>query len=414
MIKALLIIKEFFLNMLLLSLVFVMIMLMYLNWTSGLDIDSMPEEFIAYDFVMSFRERVENSQNNQFEIKTQKLVIPYKVAIKNQENVYSALYDTTKCLNVFNNVFNNAFSNVSDSKSQVVVDKKSNIVEFLSVLNEEEFAYFEFFAPISAIINTDLDIYVEDMIVIIEGNDLALYIKSKNEFYKLIIKNTYASFAIIENLSKDYIFTTSNTGTINLISNISHSAYPLEISKNDIDIDKQQKIISTFLYNPAIVTNYQSALDEKVYVNEFSSITIAENIVEFESIDPRGNIIYEQVDLSKNQMIAFAMEIFNRIYTYAESSVVPHPTDFYYEDGQAVVVLSGKINGIDIDIDEPFGIFTFTSSGLSYCKINIINTNVTQEKISLIKTNLINSQKKLVLKYNLEGQVDWKEYLTKE
>ncbi|MFI3227638.1 MAG: hypothetical protein R3Y09_09530 [Clostridia bacterium] len=405
--KILRILKEFILNMMLVFLVLIMIVLMYLNWTKGLNVDSMPEDFFAYNQIMEF---IGERETGEYEIQSQKLVAPDKISIKSEREYYSAVYDQATSLAVYNNLF----LEVDDIENKQIFIEDSNLDEFLNALDLDTLAYIEFLSPLSAILNIESDIFVTDMVATQQGKNIELFIKSREQFFKLTMLDSSLLFGNYQSLSTEYDLVVTEEGVINLINDSSISVLQAEISEPNIDSDMELQIISTFLYNPAIVTNYETNYDEEIYVNEYSAITIANDYLEFESTDPRGNIFYQQYNLSATQMIDFSMDIFNDIYGYIGSNIVAHPSDIYYEDSQTIVVLSAKLGGINVNAGETFGIFTFSSSGLSYCKINMLFAQQEQTKLSLIKTSLLDTQNKIIISYDLEGKAGFKYYFDEE
>lgn len=400
-------IKEILLNMVLVLLVFVMIMLMYLNWTKGLNIESMPEDFLGYEYIMSFFER---ETGTEYEIQGQNFVTPSKIAIKSEGKLHTVVYNDTESIMVYNELFGELYG-VANNNIRI---ENSNITEFFDAIDSTEFAYIEFLCPLSAIINVQSEIFVGDMIVCQNEGNAQLFVKSNLDFYKITLVDTEANFVANETLSTDYTLEITSEGIINLVSDTSTSVYQANIQAPYIDVAVEQNIISVFLYNPAVVTNYETSFKEQIYVNEYSSISIFEDYIEFESNDPRGNIFNEKLDLSATQMIGFSIDIFNEIYSDINSSIVAHPSDFYYEDGQMVVIISGEFNGINVNLDEPFGIFVFSSSGLAYCKINLLAVDQADNRTSLVKTSILDLQNKLIISYDLEGNADWKYYFNKE
>lgn len=399
--------KEIFLNLVLVSLVFILLILMYLNWQQGLNIENIPDDFFAYEQIMKF---LEKEDFGDYEIQSQQFVTPNKISIKNNGKFYGVIYDQLACASAYDLLF----SDIDDIENEKIIIENSTLEEFLQATEQDEFAYIEFLSPLSAIINIESDIFVTDIIAIQKEQNIEFIIKSDNQFYKIIILDKALGFSVYETLSDDYEFLISDKGVVNLISEDSFSVNEADISTRYVDLSTKQQIISTFLYNPAVVTSYETSYDEQIYVNEYSTISIANSYIEFESTDPRGNIFNEQYDSSATQMIDFAMDIFNDIYGYLDSSILAHPSDFYYEDGQAVVVLSGELDGFDVNLGEPFGIFVFSTSGLSYCKINVVIAELAQTKISLVKSTLLETENKIIIGYDLNGQAGYKYYFDKE
>lgn len=405
--KIMRIFKEILLNLIMVSLIFVMVILMYFNWTKGLNIKSMPDDFMGYDYIVKF---IEHEDTYDLDIQTQKFAIPSKIAIQNDGVLYSVMYDQTKS----NEVYSELFFDIDDIDNSQLSIESSSLDAFSTALNEDNFAYLEFLCPISAILNIESDIFVTDMIMIKVDEHIELFIKSNEQYFKISIQQTDVDFEKFSSLSTDYTLILKDEGVINLVSDTSISVLKANISTASLNDETEKEVISTFLYNPAVVTSYETSFSEVIYVNEYSSISMTRDYVEFESTDPRGNIFNEQLELSATEMIDFSIDIFNEIYGAIDSGLVAHPSDFYYLDGQAVVVLSGKFNGIDVNLGEPFGIFAFSSSGLSYCKINMLVAISSQEKVLLIKSNLLDTDNKLVVGYDLQGNADWKYYFDKE
>lgn len=401
MTKVLKFLREFFLNALLLFLIFLMISLMYLNWTKGLNINSMPENFFGYDYIMKF---VDSKIGMDYEIQGKDFAIPYKIAIKDGKTTHSIMYNESRVSSIYNTLM----ANVKDDVTYDYYLEKISLEEYMKATLQEKFVYLEFICPISAIINVDLEIFVIDVIAFENLGNVEIYIKSEFDFYKIIIPQMTIDYEINQTLNNEYQLFFSQNASANLISNTSFITNQVKFDLPKIDFDTKQKIISKFLYNLAITTSYETISKETIYVNEFSTISINNTSLEFQSTDPRGNIFNEQNELSHMQMIDFSTGIFDSIYEYIGSEITAQPFDVYYKESLNVVVLTGKINSIDINAKEPIGIFAFSSKGLSYCKINFLTVEQTQDKIMLAKTNLLDAEEKLILSYDLDGVADWK------
>lgn len=407
MINKLIKLKDAMLNATLVILVILMIVLMYLNWTKSLSVHNMPQNFFAYKQVISLFEK---TSVNQLEIQTQQLITPSKIGIRKNGELSVLMYDDTR----ISSVYSVLFSEIDEIDNDSILIEKVNYNVFYDATNQSDYVYMELLCPLSAVINIEIDIFVTDMIARNYGSNVELYIRSNDSYYKMIISKAKINFEITEQLTRDYEMIMTNNGAINLVSNSSMSAPKIDIKRPFVNLDIQKQIISSFLYNPAVVTSYQSNSTDRIYVNEYSTITISNDYVQFESKDPRGNIFLEQRAISRTDMQAFAISIFDEVYVSIDSKVIAHPTELYKDDGQTVVVLSGRVNGIDIEVGEPFAVFIFSSSGLSYCKINLKSVIQTEEKVSLMKTNLFKNEHKFVLGYDVQGEAQWKYYFDGE
>lgn len=387
--------KEIFLNLLMLFLMMSMMALMILNWTKGLNVDSVPEDFFAYKFVNYF---ASVSENENIESHGEKLAVPTKIAIKTFDETFSIMYDEEKINRVYREMFN-----IAEDITKIDLEEVS-FEEFYAIFEQDEYVYIEFLCPLSAIINVETDVFVTDMVIINNESNSELYIKSKSEYYRITLKNINIKYN-----SETDIFSLNNeihlevNGIVNLIGKDILQMNKADVLEVEINEEAEKSIATTFFYNPAVATGYEVNLQEKIYVNEYSTLSIRNDYIQFESKEPRGNIYKQSQALNNSQMIEVSMSIFNSIYSDINSKIIAHPIEIYNEDGQTTVILTGKYNGVEITTTEPLGLFRFTANGLTYCKVKTILFKETEQKVMLANIDLLATEYKQIVAYDLDG-----------
>lgn len=406
MVKFFTIIKEVFLNLLMLFLVISMIALMMLNWTKGLNIESMPEDFIAFKLVNSFLTATDKDEYDGY---AQKLVTPTKIAIKTLEDTFSTMYNEENNSLVYKNIFHD----VDNIKDIDLLEIKFE--DFYNALSYEEYIYIEFLCPLSAIMNIESDVFVSDMIIVENEGDTDLYIKSKSEYYKITLKSISMKYT-----GETEIFTMDNemhlevNGIINILDKNMLTLPIANVKEATIDDIAEKNIAVTFLYNTAVATGYEVTYKEKIYVNEYSTLSIRNDYIQFESKEPRGNIYNQSQALYTSQMIEVSMNIFNSVYENINSKIEAHPIEIIYEESQTIVVLSGKYNGVEVFSTEPLGIFVFSTNGLSYCEIKNVVFEDGEEKVSVANIDLLKTEYKQIVTYDLDGNPQRNYYFDEE
>lgn len=386
--------KDFFLNVLLISLVFIMFVLVILNWSAGLNLISMPNDFLGKDFIVSkYRDAYQTT-------KTLRFATPSKIAIRDNDNIYSAVYS------------NNELSQVYDAMQMQILLKDgiiddSTSEEYNKAFQTQDIVFLEFFCPISSIAQINSELFVSNMIIKTNQSNTEIYIKSKSE-YKKIITNSKMNEFEYKHMNDKNLLQIYNENIINILSDDGMLVQNLSIVEPYITSDVKNEIISAFLYNPLVVTNYSPNENETIYINENSTVSINQDYVEFESNDSRGNIFYSNTAMNNTEMIDFSLEIFDLIYKNIGSSLVGHAIDLYKQDNQTIIILSSKYQNIGFDTGNYSGIFSFSDNGLSYCKIDLVCAKKTDSLVNISKTLILEHENNIILSYTKKGVPTWR------
>ncbi len=386
---------NFLSNLLLFALIIAMIFFMLFSWGYSLNINSVPENFIASGIISSFREQ---SQEEIVEEQTLSFVLPLKIAINENGVLSASIYDKLKTASIYDEI-NVEFYERLDISNLSAVDKNVYIEAF----SNPNFVYMEFLSPISAIYDINSMTYVSEVLIL----ENEILIKSYDEYFS--IKSTPMQVNSYDYLDKNAYFKDIN-GEMMLVSDSVYSGYELEISEINASRELTDTISTRFSYNPIIVGAYPSVDGEIVYVNDekFSELTISGKEVDFISYEPRGNIFVSDHEKTYSEMISESVMLFNQIYTDIGSSITARPSDIYSVNGQVVIALDGEINGVIFDYGKPFGIFVFTNNSLSNSEIILLNASVSSEVITPQKSSSIYTNSNFVLRYNENGKLQYK------
>lgn len=366
--------KNFLLDIFLILQIALMFVLLFYNWTYNLNMENIPVDSNIYTIYQKFvKEQDSNNEYTNIYKST-----PTKIAIKHYDDVHTVMYDDIDLDDIYNN-FN--FANILKDISIEPINQAT----YNDVLNQNEFVFFEFLTPLSAILNIDSDLYVSNLILTTD----AIYIKSYNDYY---IYNYTSVIPQFEQYNNKYYFDDNVSCPYNLISN--NVSYGNKIITESIYLNSslEQEIIEEFLYNSDLVEKYNTyvgSLTQSVFINEYSKITLSSQSLEFETMESRGNLYYNDENLTTNEMIYIAVELFNNIQSNLGSSLGGYPLETYSLDGQTVVILGAKINNIPYYYEDYAGYFILNNSGLSYAKINLKKVDILEDVYKIEPSSFI-------------------------
>lgn len=369
-----------------------MIFLMTLSWSYNLSVADLPGNF--FNSTLSNQNQDINQETNLTFIE------PYKIAIKDGDTVYSGNYSKLNIVATYDLIKSNIITSFSDYTFKI-----SSKETFSQVFESDNFIYLDFSAPISAIANIDSQMYISE--ILIKGT--TMYIKSFDSYYTSPIEAL--DIEIPSFLDSKAYFEKANDGNYVLLTNSLTNLNTIEINPLVLDENIKSSIIAEFFYNLFLVDSYDLEGYETVFINEYSQITITPDYIEFVSYDTQGNI-YTQEDMTSPEMLNTANTLFNDIYAIIGSAINARPADIYSYENQIIVVLDGVINSVGYNYDEYAAIFSFTQTGISYAKINLVYADVLQEYTSPQKANSLPISDSFVLKYSENGSLIYKKIIS--
>ena len=358
--------------------------LVILNWTYSLNMDAIPTDSKMYTIIS----KIVVKEEDQVISEQIYSAIPSKISIKKDENIHSIMYNDNEISEVYQFIKSNVFKTLYNGEF-VEVSK----IKYNEILSKQHFIMMEFMSPVSAIIDTEYNAYVSDIIITEVNSNIEMYIKSYNRYYKAVTKERYTELKAWNVYNNDYTFAQAVENNIsnpyNLISPKTKSVQAIETREFLLTEATQNKIILEFLYNPNLVEKYdnqEAGLEETVFVNQFSRIVISNKNLKFETNETRGNLFYKNKDLTSNEMIGFATGLFDNVHKHINSELRAYPLEIYKKDNETIVILGAKINSIPYHYDDYAGYFKFNSTGLSYADIKLKEV-VTLNKFIMLEPN---------------------------
>lgn len=386
-------------NFLLSFLAILMIFLFFLNWTIGLDINF----YTISNFLSNNSSQKISTLEENFVPNT-----PYKLGITKNNTLYSSVYNDQKT----NEILNNIGIDINTLFSDPINITSSSEYEFFTAFNRDENLILEYFCPLSTIIDTDISFYIGHVILINKSNNIEMYIKDGDNYYSKTIQLSSINFDITDGLSTDFTLEKSDNNTINFISNKSITVNKLNIIKPQLDHEINNLLSTYFLYNPLVMKDYVSIAGENIYINDFSTLNINENFIEFKSNESRGNIFFESFDT--DYYISTSLDIFDNIANTINSNLKPYIKEVIKQENTTTIILGSKFNSIPFNSANFDAVFSFSSSGLSYAKIYIPVVFETEQTHNLLKSNILDFNKNIILSYDENGNLDYRYISRKE
>ena len=361
--------KNIFLDLFLALSVVLMGILVVLNWTYSLNMDEIPTNSKMYTIISKLILKEED------QVISEQLysAIPSKISIKKDENIHSLIYNDNEISEVYQFIKSSVYKTLYNGEFFEI-----SKIDYDEVLHKQNFIFMEFMLPVSAVIETDYNAYISDIIVTEVNSNIEMYIKSYDRYYKSITKQRYTELKAWNVYNNEYTFAqtveNNSSNPYNLISTNTHSVEAINTRELILTEATQNKIILEFLYNPNLVEKYdnkEEGTDETVFVNQFSRIAISNKNLKFETSETRGNLFYKNKDLTSNEMIGFATGLFDNVHKHINSELRAYPLEIYKKDNDTIVILGAKINSIPYHYDDYAGYFIFNSTGLSYADIKL-------------------------------------------
>lgn len=393
--------NDLILNILLIVLVIIMLILTLVNWSSGLNFNNISDDFFAKDFITSIIKS--NYSDGNFE-ENLSLKPATKIGYKNDDEIYGSMYDSTAYQAVSTHIYE-----LFDSAESL---ENSSESEYLSVFDTDEYVFLEYFAPLCSISNNSIDTYVTNLVLMQNSSTSTAYIKSQNQYFKYSKKVDEIDYNLLSLLSEDFNLKIDINGVVNLISNTSYSTNLLNFLP--VTISDYTNILNLFLYNPDILDSYQTFDGKTTYINDFSTLTVNPDKIEFKSTDSRGNITSKNTHESYTGLINFAISIFDKIYIEVGSELTGFCSDIYANDNQTTVIISAKWNEIEVDTENIAAIFTFTGNNLSSCEVNLFRAQDAFTNVEMARTSALVTDSNIVLLYSLRGNPVYKNIKPKE
>lgn len=384
--------KEIAKNLFLASQIVIMIFFIGVSWHYSLEINENTNNFFGKKLFSMFTtsEVQSNTYKNIYDY------YPLNIAQKKNGQVYCDLYDKTSIINAYNSVKSTVINVLNDENvAEISVD------EYNTAFDLSNFIYIEFMSPSQDIAEILMNEYLYEMIIF----ENFAYYKTDEKLYKSTVFGTKLDLNFVESAE----FYRNSSGENILTSSQQIDVKMLEKEDQMLNVDYNE-IIKMFEYNPLIVENYYLEDEEVAYINEFSTITINENYIEFKSHESRGNI-FKDGDLSTDYaMIEASKLLFNKVYLEINSVFQARTAEIKTSQNQTIIVLDGIYNGVSYK--DSLGIFVYTQAGLSYAKINFAQFVESDNNKKLqMNTNLIDFGK-IIAKYDEFGDVRY--YLLEE
>lgn len=382
-------------NILLILLIISLMILTYITWNIGLTNANIPQNSWFYKISNIFQKNSSIIQAETY------IPMPIEITMKNETDLYVCEYSSDIKM-VYEDIENIIYKSLN-MKSELKKDTNENFNEALEgniiIMRYDNNISLGMLTAYFDITQEAYNIFIETIafspnrVFIREAITGDIYSYENNEIISLdISSNDYI-------LSKEY-------GLDNLypeatLSNFNQKYSLVEEVPTDILPDE---VVKAFSYNPYIVKKYQS--DENIiYVENFSTIKISDNNIEFDVTDLRGGIKATNIEDESNAVkqikkVAKAKSILMDIFSDKNVEL-----DKIYIDentGREVIIFKQTIGNISILEESDFARFEFIDNVLVKADINMNAFILSKEKNYILpkkQAGIISDKKSLVLVY---------------